>query len=78
MSLRPHPGISASLLSVALCLLVDGFLTRAAAETSSLAQLFQEYRQQQGAGVVVGAVPLRKIGNGVGGVLKYPRRVSQP
>ena len=44
----------------------------------SLAQLFQEHRQQQGAGVVVGAVPLRKIGDGVGGVLKYPRRVSQP
>jgi len=42
MSLRPHPGISASLLSVALCLLVDGFLTRAAAETSSLAQLFHK------------------------------------
>ena len=43
-----------------------------------LAQLLQQHRQQQGAGVVVGAVPLREIGDGVGGVLEHPRRVGHP
>ena len=44
----------------------------------ALAQLLQEHGQQQGAGVVVGAVPLREVGDGVGGVLEHPRRVGQP
>ena len=42
-----------------------------------LAQLVQKHRQQQGPGVVVGAVPLLEVGDGVGGVLEDPRRVGQ-
>ena len=43
-----------------------------------LAQLLQEHRQQQGPGVVVGAVALGEVGDGVGGVLEHPRRVGHP
>ena len=41
------------------------------------AQLSQEHGQQQGAGVVVGAVPLGEVGDGVAGVLEEPGGVGQ-
>jgi hypothetical protein len=43
-----------------------------------LAEFLQEHGQEQGPGVVVGAVPFGEIRNGVGGVLEHPRGVGHP